>query len=621
MKLRSHITHAKQLYNDLDRSIFTDKNTTKRLKGSGNDNHRYDENFPFETNSVWYTTEPGATDNWVKDSTNLLDPIEVQTAINFNRYFYLLSTRPLNVFYKTPQEEWARRNSDEYVLALRNEYFFISSVLHPKAKIKKAYLSLFMINPYVKNEGFGKALLQWYERYLKNFGIEYIYLTPLKRAGRDDAYTYWYRQGFDYVKDPDFMSRLDAELDGDKDRKGITKPYPYYPPATTWPATAPGPWLSLKQPLVNPVERKTLLKNEVANPRIHQIQIPKSKARWYSVHMWKRIEPSVPSVHSNATFQAYLDAVPIDPVSYDEPIGFHYMVDLKSNTYLQRVEGDLPPEDSDEYRVLREQMECEAKPVFFKKMNDVRRRAGIPDVDKPTLYTETMMQEDYNTCSLTTIPTSSVPDLDAQFNVAYDTQLPPLPPSTKQTNNSDVDIDLKAIPAPIETLATSDDEETGSTLPPTLGSFDKNESNDKEPIFDIDTSLGDIVEAARAQRSRIRARENVDEEKEPPKQRLKRRSIREQDETKTNQSAEQRQEEIIDLTGEDDKTEEEIQLANARRTATGRARDNMMKKYYRDGSNRSMTFPEYLEKNRIEYLYAIEQELATIMMRLRLRRS
>jgi len=604
MKLRSHITHAKQLYNDLDRSIFTDKNTTKLLKGSGNENHRYDENFPFEINSVWYTQ------NWVRDNTNLSDPLEVQTAINFNRYFYLLSSRPLNLFFRTPQDEWASRNNDEYVLAVRNEYFFIHSVLHPKAKIKKAYLNLFMINPYVKNEGFGKALLQWYERFLKNFGIEYIYLTPLKRAGRDDAYTYWFKQGFDYVKDPDLMANLGAFLEGDKDRKGMVSRNPYYPPATTWPGRQPGPWLSLQQTIVNPVERKTLSYYETVNPRVHQIQIPGSKSKWYSVHMWKQIDATTLSVHPNATFQAYLDAVPTEVVPFDEPVGFHYMVSLNSNTYLRRVEGDLPPEDSDEYRVLREQMECESKPIFFKKINEVRRREGIPDADKPTEYTKEMMQDDYDTCSAfqSFLTSASAPDLDAIFNVALDTKVPPSPPSTSGKTIDTVDIiDPTVIPAPIKTLATEDDEESNATLPEDFGAFN------------LDTSVGDIVEAAQAQRNRIRAREKADKEKEPPRQRLKRSSIREQDEASTNQKAEQRQDEVIDLTGEDDQTEEELQLANYRKTAIERAKADMQKRFYKEGANRSMTFAQYLEQNRIEYLYAIESQLSTILMRLRRR--
>jgi hypothetical protein len=602
MKLRSHITHAKQLYNDLDRSIFTNKNIAKRLKGSGNENHRYDENFPFEINSVWYTQ------NWVRDNTNLADPLEVQTAINFNRYFYLLSSRPLNLFFRTPQDEWASRNNDEYVLAVRNEYFFIHSVLHPKAKIKKAYLNLFMINPYVKNEGFGKALLQWYERFLKNFGIEYIYLTPLKRIGRDDAYTYWFKQGFDFVKDPNLMANLGAFLDGDKDRKGMVNNNPYYPPATTWPGRQPGPWLSLQQPVVNPVERKTLSYYETLNPRVHQIQIPGSKSKWYSVHMWKQIEATTPSVHPNATFQTYLDAIPTEVVPFDEPIGFHYMVNLDSNTYLRRVEGDLPPEDSDEYRVLREQMECESKPIFFKKNNEVRRREGIPDVDKPTEYTKAMMQDDYDTCSaFQAFSTySSAPDLDAMFNVAVDTQVPPSPPSTNTKIDTVDIIDPTVIPAPIPTLDTTE-EESNATLPSDFAAFD------------MDTSIGDIIDAAQSQRARIRARETESDEKEPPRQRIKRQSIREQDEQTSNQQAQQRQNEVIDLTGEDNQTEEEIQLAKYRQTATERAKAEMQKKYYKEGQNRYMTFAEYLEKNRIEYLYAIESQLATILMRLRRR--
>jgi hypothetical protein len=326
--------------------------------------------------------------------------------------------------------------------------------------------------------------------------------------------------------------------------------------------------------------------------------------------MWKQINATTLSVHPNATFQAYLDAIPTEVVPFDEPIGFHYMVDLDSNTYLRRVEGDLPLEDSDEYRVLREQMECESKPIFFKKINEVRRREGIPDADKPTEYTKTMMQDDYDTCSafqaFSTF--SSAPDLDAMFNVAVDTKVPPSPPPTSNKTIDTVDIiDPTVIPAPIKTLDTSDNEEKNATLPQDFGAFD------------MDTSIGDIIEAAQAQRTRIRAREKADKEKEPPRQRLKRTSIREQDEATTNQKAEQRQDEVIDLTGEDDKTEEDKQLAINRKTATERAKAEMQKRYYREGANRSMTFAEYLEKNRIEYLYAIESQLSTILMRLRRR--
>jgi hypothetical protein len=241
------------------------------------------------------------------------------------------------------------------------------SVIHPQAKIKKAYLNLFMINPYLKRGGFGGALLKWYEQYLReNFGIEYVYLVPLKRAGVDDAYTYWNKMGFDYVKDPDLMKLLTKEKDASKDRKELKTGMLYEPTPKGKP---PGDMLVIDRQVAMDPERKSA--KLAWSDREHPTVPTGEKAAYVSSSMWKKItdNPSVYVEHENKKFDAYLKAVPTKPVtkiSFD----FHYTVDVTSETYMKKVDGPLPK--GEEYANYRSKLECLAIPILVYKLNTSR---------------------------------------------------------------------------------------------------------------------------------------------------------------------------------------------------------------------------------------------------------
>ena len=369
MPLTRHVTHAKQLYNDLDKNVFTTLYKKDRLTGQGNHNHHYEDDFPFSYDSMYFTTFEGSN-NWV---LNVIDKDSIEdrkVAVDFGRYFFLLSLRTLNALWLSDSREWAYKDREEYVLALRNEYFFLYSVIHPQAKIKKAYLNLFMINPYLKRGGFGGALLKWYEQYLReNFGIEYVYLVPLKRAGVDDAYTYWNKMGFDYVKDPDLMKLLTKEKDASKDRKELKTSMLYEPTPKGKP---PGDMLVIDRQVAMDPERKSA--KLAWSDREHPTVPTGEKAAYVSSSMWKKItdNPSVYVEHENKKFDAYLKAVPTKPmtkISFD----FHYTVDVTSETYMKKVDGPLPR--GEEYANYRSKLECLAIPILVYKLNTSR---GFP---------------------------------------------------------------------------------------------------------------------------------------------------------------------------------------------------------------------------------------------------
>jgi N-acetylglutamate synthase-like GNAT family acetyltransferase len=369
MSLKSHISHARQLYSDIDKNVITSLYTDDKLEGSGNHNHHYEDDFPFSYDSMYFTTFEGSN-NWV---LNVIDKDSVEdrkVAVDFGRYFFLLSLRTLNALWLSDSREWAYRDREEYVLALRNEYFFLYSVIHPQGKIKKAYLNLFMINPYLKRGGFGAALLKWYEQYLReNFGIEYVYLVPLKRIGVDDAYTYWNKMGFDYVKDPDLMKLLTKEKDASKDRKELKNSMLYEPTPKGKP---PGDMLVIDRQVAMDPERKSA--KMAWSDREHPTIPTGEKAAYVSSSMWKKItdNPSVYVEHENKKFDAYLKAVPTKPVtkiSFD----FHYTVDVTSETLMKKVDGPLPR--GDEYANYRSKLECLAIPILVYKLNTSR---GFP---------------------------------------------------------------------------------------------------------------------------------------------------------------------------------------------------------------------------------------------------
>jgi N-acetylglutamate synthase-like GNAT family acetyltransferase len=369
MPLTRHVTHAKQLYNDLDKNVFTTLYKKDRLIGQGNHNHHYEDDFPFSYDKMYFTTFEGSQ-NWV---LNVIDKDSIEdrkVAVDFGRYFFLLSLRTLNALWLAPENERAYKDREEYVLALRNEYFYLYSVIHPQAKIKKAYLNLFMINPYLKRGGFGGALLKWYEQYLREtFGIEYVYLVPLKRPGVDDAYTYWNKMGFDYVKDPDLMKLLTKEKDAASTRKEVWNEMLY---ESTPMGLPPGNMVVLKKDVAMEPERKSA--KLAFSDRQHPTVPTGEKAAYVSSSMWKKItdNPSVYVEHENKKFDAYLKAVPTIPVtkiSFD----FHYTVDVTSETYMKKVDGPLPK--GDEYTHYRSKLECLAIPILVYKLNTSR---GFP---------------------------------------------------------------------------------------------------------------------------------------------------------------------------------------------------------------------------------------------------
>jgi N-acetylglutamate synthase-like GNAT family acetyltransferase len=369
MSLKSHITHAKQLYSDIDKNVITSLYKDDKLEGSGNHNHHYEDNFPFDPTDMYFTTFEGSK-NWVMNVVDTDSVEDRKVAVDFSRYFFLLSLRTLNALWLSDSREWAYKDREEYVLALRNEYFFLYSVIHPQAKIKKAYLNLFMINPYLRRGGFGGALLKWYEQFLReNFGIEYVYLVPLKRTGVDDAYTYWNKMGFDYVKDPDLMKLLTKERDASKDRKEMKNEMLY---ESTPKGKPPGNMIAIDRFVSMDPERKSA--KLAWSDREHPTVPTGEKAAYVSTSMWKKItdNPSVYTEHENKKFDAYLKAVPTKPVtkiSFD----FHYTVDVTSETFMKKVEGPLPT--GDEYANYRSKLECLAIPILVYKLNTSR---GFP---------------------------------------------------------------------------------------------------------------------------------------------------------------------------------------------------------------------------------------------------
>jgi len=369
MTLKTHVAHAKQLYSDIDKNVITSVYKGDKKKGSGNHNHHYEDDFPFSYDRMYFTTFKGAQ-NWV---LNIIDKDSIEdkkVAVDFGRYFFLLSLRTLNALWLAPENERAYKDREEYVLALRNEYFYLYSVIHPQAKIKKAYLNLFMINPYLKRGGFGGALLKWYEQYLREtFGIEYVYLVPLKRLGVDDAYTYWNKMGFDYVKDPDLMKLLTKEKDAASSRKETWNEMLY---ESTPMGKPPGNMIVLKKDVAMEPERKSA--KLAFDDRQHPTTPTGEKAKYVSSSMWKKItdNPSVYVEHENKKFDAYLKAVPTSPstkISFD----FHYTVDVTSETYMKKVDGPLPR--GDEYENYRSKLECLAIPILVYKLNTSR---GFP---------------------------------------------------------------------------------------------------------------------------------------------------------------------------------------------------------------------------------------------------
>ena len=369
MPLKTHVAHAKQLYSDVDKSVITSLYKGDKKKGSGNHNHHYEDNFPFDPTDLYFTTFEGSK-NWVMNVVDTDSVEDRKVAVDFSRYFFLLSLRTLNALWLSDSREWAYRDREEYVLALRNEYFFLYSVIHPQAKVKKAYLNLFMINPYLKRGGFGGALLKWYEQFLReNFGIEYVYLVPLKRTGVDDAYTYWNKMGFDYVKDPDLMKLLTKEKDASKDRKEMKNEMLY---ESTPKGKPPGNMIAIDRFVAMDPERKSA--KLAWSAREHPTIPTGEKAAYVSTSMWKKItdNPSVYTEHENKKFDAYLKAVPTKPVtkmSFD----FHYTVDVTSETYMKKVEGPLPT--GSDYENYRSKLECLSIPILVYKLNTSR---GFP---------------------------------------------------------------------------------------------------------------------------------------------------------------------------------------------------------------------------------------------------
>lgn len=369
MSLKTHVAHAKQLYSDIDKNVITSLYKDDKMEGSGNHNHHYEDNFPFDPTDMYFTTFEGSQ-NWVMSLVDRDSVEDKKVAVDFSRYFFLLSLRTLNALWLAPEYEWAYKDRKEYVLALRNEYFYLYSVIHPEGKIKKAYLNLFMINPYLKRGGFGAALLKWYEQYLREtFGIEYVYLVPLKRPGVDDAYTYWNKMGFDYVKDPDLMKLLNKEKDASSSRKSL-KYYQRY--ESTPRGLPPGPMVELEKFVAMEPERRSAKFRY--SDREHAVVPTGEKAQYVSTSMWKKItdNPSVYVEHENKKFDAYLKAVPTKPVtvmSFD----FHYTVDVTSDTYMKKVDGPIPK--GDEYEHYRSKLECLAIPILVYKMNQSR---GFP---------------------------------------------------------------------------------------------------------------------------------------------------------------------------------------------------------------------------------------------------
>ena len=523
MKLKSHLAHAKQLYTDIDRNVITTLYKKDKLSGSGNHNHDFEQDFPFDTelNALYFSTFDGGPKNWVLGLADLRDVKEVKVVIDFSRYFFLLSSPPLNHVFSVPSNERAYASRNEIVLALRNEYFYLYSVIHPDGKLRKAYLNLFMINPYLKQGGYGKALFSWYENYLRTtFNIDYIYLVPLKRRGVDDAYTYWKNvAGFDYVKEADLMKQLNPLKDGDADRKSkATKQYldpvtRNMPPARFFPLTK-------TMAVVMDPERK---RDNYNFDRQHKVQIPGETGSWYSTSMWKKITDPQPYVpHSNDKFTAYLQAVP--PLGTISNLDFSYTVDTKSQTYMKRVEGW--PNTNDEYILYREKLECLSMPILAFKLNESR---GFKDqvlqdstADCDRIFTDPNAPKDVQDDELKGLfdkfikkdnPAAKTPDLDQLFNKLPASPVPPpipepptlptdflnQPPSTgPQQDDNFLNMDNNALREAIRAQADRDRPRLRPRVRPR-----------QEPEL-IDLTLDEEVNEPPAQRRRVEAATKAD---------------------------------------------------------------------------------------------------------------